>query len=328
MDALEFLKSVSKAKPQPIYVLHGDEDFLKRQARHALIGMLLGDADPEFAVSAYAGDKADWSVVRSELETMPFLSPRRVVVIDSADPFVTANRAQLELYVGAPAKGTLILDVKTWASTTRLAKLIPDTTTLVCKALKPAQIPAWCVQHAQNSHEKKLSQAAARLLVELAEPTLGVLDQELAKLAAYVGNRTTISEEDVDQAVGRSRQADTFRMFDAIGSGRPADALAILHRLYEQGNDPMQILGAFSWQLRKAAQAGRLISQGHSSSQALLDVGVREFAIRGFEQFLRHLGRARIDRLFDWLVELDLGMKGGNPLPPTVQLERLVARLA
>ena len=40
----------------------------------------------------------DWSVVRADLDTLPFLSPRRVVVIDKADPFVTRYRPTLEKY--------------------------------------------------------------------------------------------------------------------------------------------------------------------------------------------------------------------------------------
>src|SRR5207244_3629139 len=102
--------------------LLGDEDFLKRSARAALEPKLLEDADPSFALSAYPGDAADWSVVRSELATIPFLSPRRVVVIEQADKFVTEHRSELEKYVAAPSSGVLILDVKTWMATTKLAK--------------------------------------------------------------------------------------------------------------------------------------------------------------------------------------------------------------
>src|SRR6478736_2319611 len=102
MDALTFLEKSAKAKRQPVYVLNGDEDFLKRRARDAIIGIALGDADPAFAVATYAGDKLDFSTVRNDLDTLPFLSPCRVVVVDAADTFVTAHRPALERYAAAP----------------------------------------------------------------------------------------------------------------------------------------------------------------------------------------------------------------------------------
>src|SRR3954462_13886751 len=122
MDALQFLNA-AKSKRQPVYVLAGDEDFLKRRARDAIPGLALGDADPAFAVSAYPGDKLDFSTVRNDLDTLPFLSPVRIVVVENADPFVTAHRPALEKYAAkSSAAGILILDVtsKSFAETTKL----------------------------------------------------------------------------------------------------------------------------------------------------------------------------------------------------------------
>src|SRR5262249_3886388 len=83
------------------------------------------------------------------------------------------------------------------------------------------QLPPWCVQRAAAEHRKKLANPAAQLLVELVGPAMGVLDQELAKLAAYVGEKPGIDADDVDKLVGRSRADTAFQIFDAIGSGRP-----------------------------------------------------------------------------------------------------------
>jgi DNA polymerase-3 subunit delta len=329
MDALPFLDKSAKAKPQPVYVLAGDEAFLKRQVLAALERLLLGDADPAFAWTVHPGATADWSAVRADLDTLPFLSPRRVVVIDQADPFVTRHRAALEKYVGQPAKsGVMILDVKSWPATTKLAKLVPDAATVVCKALQSHRLAPWCVSRAQARYGKRLDADAAGWLVELVGPEMGLLDQELAKLAVYIGDRPAVTREDVDRLVGRSRAAETFKIFDAIGSGQPAEALAILARLFEQGEDALQLLGAFSWQLRRLAQVSRLARAGRSLAAALEEVGVPPFARAGVEQQLRHLGRRRLDRLYDWLLEADLAMKSSGALPPRVLLERLVVRLA
>lgn len=315
------------AAPQPLYVLTGEEDFLRRSVRSALEVLLLGDADPEFSVAVYPGDKADFSTIKSELDTLPFLSPRRVVVVEQADPFVSTFRARLEQLVEKPGQGTLILEVKTWAANTRLAKVVPSDVTIVCKPLPPNRMPVWCVERAATLH-KKLSQRTAGMLVELTGPSLGMLDQELAKLAAFVGDRATITEDDVNQLVGRSRAAETFKIFEAVGAGRPLEAVTILQRLFEQGEEPMLILGAFSWQLRRVAQAARLARQGVPLTQALLRAGVREFGLASSEKLLKHLGWRRLDRLFDWLLEVDQGIKGSTPVPARLQIERLLVKLA
>ena len=61
---------------------------------------------------------------------------------------------------------------------------------------------------------------------------------------------------------------------------------------------------------------------------ALAEAGVPPFARDGVERQLKHLGRRRLARLYDWMVETDLALKSSGSLPPRVLLERLVVRLA
>src|SRR5262249_10815586 len=191
-----------------------------------------------------------------------------------------------------------------------------------------ARLPEWCTSWAANRHGKQLAAAAARLLVDLVGEEMGLLDQELAKLAVYVGDKARIDASDVDALVGNSREEKTWQIFDLIGAGKTGEALTLLQRLFDKGEGPMKLVGAFSFQLRRLAQAARGVALGTSLSTALEDAGVAPFAVRSAEGQLRHLGRCRADRLYDWLLEADLGLKGGSALPPRTLLERLVVRLA
>lgn len=331
MDALQFLDKTAKSKRQPVYALTGDEDFLKRRVRERIVATALGQADPAFAVSIYQGDKLDFSTVRNDLDTLPFLSPCRIVVVDNADPFVTNNRPALERYVEKPSTaGILVLDVKTFPETTKLAKALPDAAKIVCKAPAAYKLPAWCVEWAKVQHGKKLATDAAELLVDRVGPSMGLLDQEIDKLAVAVGDQSAIGPEDVDRLVGRSKSADVFRIMDAIGEGKPSAALEILESLFAEGEDPMAVIGPMTAQLRKLATVGRLIAQGQALGPAMDAAGVPKWekARRSFEQQVRWLGRRRLDKLTEWLVEINFGLKGGNALPERVQVERLVVMLA
>jgi DNA polymerase-3 subunit delta len=329
MDSHTFLEREAKGEPRPVYVLHGDEDFLKRQVQTALRQRILGEESDAFGLSTHEGEKAEFATVRGELETLPFLSSRRLVVIDKADPFVTRHRAALEKYVATPsATGVLVLDVASWPANTKLAKALDADATIVCKSLPVGRLPDWCVKRAASACGKQLVAAAARLLVDLVGAEMGLLDQELAKLAVYVGDANRIDADDVDKLVGSSRAENTWKIFDAIAAGGVGEALTILDHLLGQGEEPNRILGAFSMQLRRLAQAYRLNQQGTPLTAALAGAGVPPFGIKSAEQQLRHLGRRRAERLYDWLLETDLGLKGSSQLPPRVLLERLVVQLA
>ncbi|MFO0805308.1 MAG: DNA polymerase III subunit delta [Gemmataceae bacterium] len=336
---MAFLEKAAKAKRQPIYALIGDEEFLKRRVRDAIVAAALGDADPAFAVSVYAGERLDFSTVRNDLDTPSFLAPCRVVIVENADTkphpqvesFLSVHRSALETYAAKPSSvGVLILDVKSFPETTRLAKAIPDAAKIGCKAPYENTLPKWCVGWAKTVYEKRLTFEAAELLVDLVGPAMGLLDMEIGKLATAVGNAAAIEPADVDRLVGRSAGADVFRILDAIGEGKPKAALAILGQLFSEGEDPMAVIGPMTAQLRKLAAVGRGVANKESLGQAMDNAGVPrwEKARVGTEKQVKWLGLRRLGELTDWLVEINLGLKGGSALPPQVQVERLIVKLA
>jgi DNA polymerase III subunit delta len=328
MDSFAFLESPAQASPSPVYVVYGEDDFLKRQVLVELRNRILG-GDETLGWNVYPGDKAEFAEVRDELSTLAFLCKRRLVQVAQADAFVTKWRAQLEKYVDAPSQhGVLVLEVKSWPANTRLAKLVPPQATLVCKALPAYKLPEWCASWTKSRHGKSMNTTAARLLVDLVGGDMGLLDQELVKLAAFVGAAAKIEPDDVDRLVGNSRMENTWKIFDAIGAGQVEESLRFVDRLFEQGEEPMRLLGAFSMTLRRLAQAATLAGQGLPLGQALAQAGVPPFAQRAAEQQLRHLGRGRLAKVFDWLLELDAGLKGGSNLPERTLFERLIIRLA
>lgn len=329
MDAMMFL-SRPNATLGSLYVLHGDEAFLKRQAILAIRQRALGDDADESAVSTYAGDKAQYAEVMDDLDTVPFFSPKRLIVVENADPFVTKHRAQLEEKVHhLPPSGILVLDVKTWASNTRLAKMVEDAASIACKAPPPFKVATWCADWAVKRYQKQLAGPAGQLLVDLIGPELGLLDQELNKLSIYIGDRKSIELADVDKLVANQRAENIWQIFDAIGQGQIKRALAILGSLFETGEEPFRLLGAMSAQLRKLAHATRLASlQGGTLITALEQAGIPPFALKGAEQQLRHLGRKRAERLLDDLLELNMNLRGESLLPHRALFERFVLRLA
>ena len=329
MDSLAFLERKPEKEPRPVYVLHGDERFLKRRVLAVLRTLVLGPDDDGFGVSTHSGDKANYSTVSTELVSAAFFTPRRLVVVEDAEPFVTRERGKLEKYVASPSTtGVLVLDVQSWPGNTKLAKLVPEAATVGCKSPAPARLPEWCVQWCAASYGKQLIVAAARLLVDLVGAEMGLLDQELAKLASYVGEAKRIDAADVDALVGASRAENTWKIFDLIADGATGEALAFLDRLFEQGEDPFRLLGAFSMQLRRLAQAGRRFMQGSPLPAALEEAGVLPFGRAAAEKQMRRLGRRRLGQLYDWLLQIDLGLKGMSPLPPRTLFERLVVELA
>jgi DNA polymerase-3 subunit delta len=331
MHAIDFLRNATQVSPRQVYTLYGDDTYLRTESLKAISRSVLGDQqDDELATRRFAGDQAGLADVLDELWTLPFFSKRRLVIVDGADPFVTAHRRELEAYVEQPSEtGILVLSVKLWPATTRLYKLVDQHGLgIECKGPNDRALHTWLVHLAATRYEATLEEDAARLLIELVGPEAGLLVSDIEKLAVYVGDRRTIRTDDVARMVGAGRIETIWKVLDAATTGRGELALDDLDGLITSGESPVGLLAAMSYALLKVYHAGRLRRARVDLREACAAAHIFPYLVEKTQQQHAHLGPIRVDRLPEFLLQADLDLKGYSTLEPRTVLERLLIQLS
>jgi DNA polymerase-3 subunit delta len=328
MLAVDFLADKAPFKPIPVLALYGPERYFRIEILKRIPG--LSGEEAEGSLTRLQGATADFRSVISELKTVSMFGDSRVVLIEEADPFVTANRSALEKYVQSPSRTSiLILDVKAWKKTEKLYKLVDQHgLNLECNELSGAALTGWMQKLAKDEFGKKLDRESAAMIVTLAGEGLSLLQSEIAKLAALVGDAEVITKDDVAKVVGGWRMETTWLMLDAVRDGQTGRALQNLEKLLKAGESPVKVLAGVTYTFRKFAEATELARQRVPLREALVSAGVFSSSIGPGEQYLKRLGFERASRILQWLMEADADMKGGSRVDPTVLLERLFIRLA
>jgi DNA polymerase-3 subunit delta len=336
LHAIDYLVQPERYAPRSVVVVFGEDRFLKRTAIDELRRRVLAGADAEFSQTVFDGQSASLRDVIDELSTVAlFGSGGRFVVVEQADEFVSAHRAELEDYVGRPRRGTLVLDVRGWPSNTRLYKAVAAVgLAMEANPPTPARLRKWLVRWARKRYEKGIDPDAIDLLLDLVGPDPGRLDQELAKLSAALGQQESINLTGVSDLVGGWRAKTIWEMLDSALAGEAPSALRQLDRLLASGENPIGLLAQIGSTLRRLATATRLIEQAESEHRrltlraALEEAGIRAFVLAKAEAQLRQLGRQRAGELYQWLIDADLALKGDSAAPPRLALEQLIVRMA
>lgn len=329
----EFLLNPGQHEFGPVVVLHGDDRYMKQEAIKAIEPLVLGEEE-DASVTRFDGKRLEKELAPStlfdELKTVSMWGDKRLVIVDEGEKYVSAFRGKLEKYLETPAKGSLlILDVKSWSKSTRLAKLVAKIgLDLECKELKGGALAKWISDTASQLHQKQISRDAAMLLVELVGTHCGQIHQELEKLSTFVGEQPRISPDDIRAVVGGWKAETTWAMTGAIRDGNMSDALKYLDQLLVAGEAPQKILGGVTFVWRKYFKATQLAVQGVPLKQALKDAGVFPRDVDLSDRYLRRLSRQKAEKISHWLLEADLNMKGNSRLAPRLEMERLLFRLS
>jgi DNA polymerase III subunit delta len=337
LHADDYLAHADKHPAKPVCAVFGDEAFLRRQVLLRLRDAVLGGDEADFSLTTFDGQEVEFRDVQEELSTVAmFGGGQRLVVVEDADAFVSNYREKLEDYVAHPSRtSVLVIEMKTFPANTRLYKAV-DATGLAIDCRAPDRLPRWVADWAKHAHNVQVSVSVAEMIIEIIGPELGLIDQELAKLAPMAGAAKKIDEEMVRRMVGGWRAKTTWDMLDAALDGKVPNAMQQLDRLLTSGEQPVGLLGQISASLRRFAAATRLIMQAEAAgrranlNQALQQAGVKAapFILQKAERQLRHLTRQRGQQVYRWLLEADLDLKGFSVMPPRLILERLIIRLA
>jgi DNA polymerase-3 subunit delta len=354
LNALDFLDQprddVCKiARECSVIAIHGDDDFLKRMVIDRLLEVLADGGEDEIApYTRLDGERCEWRDVADELSTASlFGGDANIVLLESGDKFVTQHRERLEdLATSTNLRGVLLLAVKALARTTRLAKQVEKSgLSIACKIPemgnnKPdtKRLAGWVTTRAKEVHEFSFAKGAAEELVELVGLQIGLIEQQLAKLALFAGRGGKVTTQMVIDYVGGWKTKTTWDMLDATNDGNAAEALAQLDHILQSGDSPLALQGAFSWSLRRFAAATREVERMEREgrrpnlNEALVRAGVRNYP-RELEKAASHLkqiGRARAGALFEQLLQADLQLKGSHSSGDLTRwvLERTILQLS
>jgi DNA polymerase-3 subunit delta len=348
IHVFDFLARLPGEVPRGICPLFGSQRFLQQLAVRRLVDWLCED-NSEFSKSEFDGEKCEWLEVMDELSTRTLFGGGgpRIVVIDDADNFVQAYRADLEsLHKNPPRAGLLVLRVKTWPSNTRLYKLVDEGGLQIhcdapnqgrSKSPDEARIAKWLAQRAKSEYQFELPLACAPVIIELTNYDFGLMDQELAKLSLFAGKQV-LDPATVRRIVGGWPEQTMWAAIDAAADGRAGQALEMLDLLIRSGEHPLAMFGQISWSLRRYAEVGELTLSSHRVRRRvdlptlIRQAGFRDWQgeVKAAEQRLKKMGRERVWKLLDWIVETDLALKRSHSREERgrLALEKLFVRLA
>ncbi len=309
-----------KPAAPPLIVAFGDDDYLRSTVvTQALDELLPPPVERALALSSYDGQRTadqggpSLAAVLEDLATLPFLADRRVVIIRDADDFISQHRERLEKLVTAPPPtGTLVLECRTFPKNTRLYRAATAAGARLheCKKLRGRELIGFVIEQAR-SRGKRLDPAAGARLTDLIGQETGILVAEIEKLALYVGDRPNITDRDVTDLIGQSREEKIFAVMDTAGAGRLADALHLWHQVL--ATDPAAVyraLGGMVYVVRRWLLAHRLRAGGESARDIAPQVMMwgRE---RELETLLGRLSPQFLRRLLADMAELDSQAKIG-----------------
>lgn len=338
---------INKDGPRPLYLIHGENEFLREQHLKELIRIFRDQKGLELEVFEGA---APLTEVLLSASMLSLFSQGKLILQRNPQWLKKAADADdlLEWLAHSGDDHVLVftLDSKP-DGRQKLTKTLKARDMLVdCPLLREWDLPPWIVGRFK-ARGKRISREAAEILLARAGSNQAVLDGEVAKICLFAGDQKEVTGDMVEQLAASSALSGIFDLLDAFSAQDGPKTLKHYRSLVQMRESEIKILFMLARQIRILYGGKLLRNAGHDDGSIVKTLGInpyvwkkaRAHALRMDEGFLRQAlyeageldhrmktGRGRPEILMEMF--LVAFCQGAFPVSPDAAEQRLFGRVA
>ncbi|PYS70815.1 MAG: DNA polymerase III subunit delta [Acidobacteria bacterium] len=319
------LEGSLKADIKPLYLLLGCESYLRGVAAQAIADAALNDSPlREFNEMSFTLLTDDIRSAVAAAEQLPMMSTRRVVKIRDFTKIRVDDEQVLIAYLENPVPSTVMILVADDLDKRKASsKALLDSCVVVdFSPIKDAEAKAWCKTRLKELKASADDQVLSEV-IRLVGTDVQTLSTEIDKLAAAAIGSKSISMELVDDLIGRSRELSNFELGDHLMANNRKRALETLHRLLDDGAEPVMLIGLIASNYRKLALGKYVLALGGGRDEVFRNVALPPFKRDSFLATVQRSDATKIAKGLQLLAAADLAIKTSQATPQ-LQLEMLV----
>ena len=304
-----------------IYVLTGNDDFLKRSYKNRLKEGILGEDTMNYA--CFEGKETQVQDLISIGETLPFLAPWRCIVAENTGFFKSSPEPLLKFFDRMPPTTVLIFVEAEVDERGKAYKRMKDKG---YKALlnhpNRRELSAWAAGTLAR-YQKKITPSVMEFFLDQVGEDMERLKGEIEKLEAYLGDREVVELEDIGAITTRSLKDRVFDMISAVSMNRMKEAFSLYEELLALQKDPMGILYLITKQYNQLYQVKEMTLEGMSREAIAKEMKLHSFVV---SKLISQAGRYDKHRILGFLnrsLKLEEAVKQGR-LQGNMALELLI----
>ena len=330
------VKRLKQEGPAKVYILRGEEDYLRDSFLAELRKLCVEEGTEAFNYHRLTGPKLDVSELISSTEAMPFMGEHTLTEVRDFDVNHTAG-------YDPEALKAFLEDVPEWATVAFVfsPEYAPDSRLTAVKAMKKAgeelvfsspregERIRWVIRRAE-SQGKTIDTATAGYLIWVCGERMHTLIPEITKIAGHADGKS-ITKADIDAVAKKAPETRIYDLTDALGAGEYDKAARMLADLLADKDEPPQKqIAMVSEQFRRLYVARLAADSGRGDmyiTACIPELAGRSYFINPLKKAGRNFSLERLARAVTMCAQCDYSMKdtGGEP---EALMKELILRLA
>lgn len=307
----KLLQDIKNQQYSQIYLLYGEEDYLRKQYRDKLKEALIDDGDT-MNNHYYEGKDIRAEEIIDLAETLPFFASKRVIVIENSGWFQKGGEKIAEYLPGIPDTSYFVFVETQVDKRSKLYKAVTKQGRVSEFASQDEQTLKRWILGMLKKEGKNITASDLQFLLERTGTQMANIKTEMEKLLCYTLEKSEITRDDIEEVCTKRVQNQIFDMINAIADREQKKALQLYYDLLTLKEPPMRILALVGRQFNLLLQVKELKKKGYSGQVIAEKTGLHGFIVGKYEKQAARFKSAELREALEACVEADENVKTGK----------------
>lgn len=308
---------------KPVYLLFGEEVFLKNTYKKRLKEAVVGDDTMNFA--CFEGKGMDVDEMIRLADTMPFFAEHRMILAEDSGFFKSASEALVKYLPEMPDTTCLVFVESEVDKRNKLYKKVKSLGYAAEMARQsPAQLGKWA-GGILAKEGKKITNRTMELFISMVGDDMENIRMELEKLISFTMGRDVVTEEDIKAVCTVRVSSRIFEMVAAIANRQTRKAMDLYEDLLTLKEPPMRILFLIARQFNQILQVKELMEKGLGQGMIASKLKMQPFVVGKAMSQARQFTREQIFSYVNSCIEAEEAVKTGR-LTDRLAVELLITK--
>lgn len=195
------------------------------------------------------------------------------------------------------------------------------------KPLEGQDLKNWVKKEIER-YRVKIEPEALQQIIDFIGNDLWRFSNEIKKLVNYKGKNSNliITKQDIELLVRPKIEPDIFQTINFLASKNKKQALNLLKKHLEKGDNPLYLLSMISFQFRNLLMIRELIDKNRPYFLISKETKLHPYVVKKSHAQAQRFSLSELKKIYQKIFEVDLNIKTGK-LEPETALELLIAEI-
>lgn len=351
---LNYKELIKKAKAKDlksVYLLYGEEPYLIDYTLNTLKKIYIDEAFEPLNYMVLCGKNADFETILNACETLPFMSDKKIIIIEDHPLFKTKKESNSEIagldtddykdklinYLDSLEEHLCLFFVEKNSSIRKsnpLYKKIAKVGDVIeFKKLRGQDLNHW-VEDSFKKYKKKISRSDINYFIAHSsyfdsnqEKTLYDLENEIIKISNYLSEDKHVNKVTLDLLMAKPLEMNVFNLLNSISQKDGERAMILFNEMYMSNQPVLFILHMIIRQLRNMLNYKVLKTKGYTEGDIYEKIKLSKYEYQKVSNQSNNFTISQLEKALFHCLETDKKIKLGLLEDDRLALEILITNL-